>query len=393
MGAAVSAGSMVLPAALALMALAVVWTYAGYPALLLLLARRRPARRVEGTATPTVSIIVSAYNEEKHLGGKLQNLLALDYPRNRLEIIVVSDASTDRTNDIAKELGVAGVRVIVLPARHGKTACQNAGARAARGAVLVFTDVTTTFPIDAVRRLVAPFADPRVGCVGAELSYVSAGGTAVGHGGSLYWRYERWLKGLESRVNSLIGVSGALYAVRAAVYAPIAPDLISDFTIALDVFARGYVTVYAAGVGAAERTHEDGRREFEMRLRVIVRTIHALVRNAGLLNPVRYGFFAGQLWSHKVLRYLVPELLLGILAASAALAVTSPSPLFQGLVAAQVLGYAVVPLLYLACRRLGVRARALAAPFYFLHANAAALWAQVCYLRGQRYITWTTVRE
>jgi cellulose synthase/poly-beta-1,6-N-acetylglucosamine synthase-like glycosyltransferase len=373
---------------------AVFWTYAGYPLLLLVLARRRRPEGPPGALERSVSVIIAAHNEEASIAEKLESTLRLDHPGPPIEIIVASDCSTDRTHEIVRGFQDRGVKLIVMPERRGKTAAQNAAARQARGEILVFTDATTRLPADAVRNLVQGFADPRVGCVGAALDYVSEGGTAVGKGGSLYWRYERAVKNLESRANSLIGVSGCLYAVAASVYAPIEPDLISDFTIALRTYEKGYITTYAAGTVSQEKTHESARREFEMRTRIIIRTIHALVRNARMLDPFRHGLFALQLWSHKVLRYLVPEFLLAVLCLSAVLAVR-PGPrtlLYQVLLGLQLFAYLAVPALYWAPVRAGIRIRGLQAPLYFTQANAAAFWALVSYLRGERKVTWTTVR-
>jgi len=370
------------------------WTYLGYPLLLAALARVRPRRLRGGHIEPAVSVIVSAYNEEKDIARKLQDTLALEYPRDLLEVIVASDGSSDRTNEIVKGFEGCGVRLIALPARGGKTAAQNAAARMARSEFLVFTDATTRFTASALRRLLQPFADPRVGCVGAELEYISRKGSLVGKGCGLYWRYEKRLKALESDVNSLIGVSGCLYAIRTRLYTPIEPDLTSDFTIALDTFAKGYLTVHAKGAVAMEDTNEDPRREFDMRTRVIIQTIHALARRASLLNPIRYGLFSFQLWSHKVLRYLVPELLIGALVASLVLAAHAGprTELYQSLVACQVGFYLGAPAAWWACRRVGFRARPLSVPIYFAHVNAAAFWALVSYLRGERRVTWTTAR-
>ncbi len=372
----------------------VVYCYAGYPCLLALIAtlRRRPPACAP--IEPDVSVIIAAYNEEKDIARKLDGVLALEYPAERLEVIVASDCSTDRTHAIVRGYAERGVRLVILPERRGKTAAQNLAASRARGEILVLTDATTDLAPDAIRKLLQPFAHRGVGCTGAELEYVSEAGTAVGRGGGLYWRYEKLIKRLESRANSLIGVSGCLYAVRRSVYAPIAADLISDFVVALDTFARGYVTVYVPGAIAREKTHEDAGHEFAMRTRVVVRSIHALVRRVGLLNPFRAGLFAIQLWSHKVLRYLVPELLLAIVALSVSLALR-PGPraaLYQTLVGLQLLTYAVVPGLYAVCRRLGIRTGKLSAPFYFVHTNVAALWGLISYLRGGRQVTWTTVR-
>jgi hypothetical protein len=233
-----------------------------------------------------------------------------------------------------------------------------------------------------------------VGCAGAQLEYQSKGGTAVGKGGGLYWRYEKLVKELESRANSLIGVSGCLYAVRRALYRPIDADLISDFVIAFDVYSSGHVTTYVPDAVARELTHEDAEKEFAMRRRVVVRSINALVRRAQVLNPFRSGLFAVQLWSHKVLRYLVPHLLIGVFLASAWLA-TGDGPragFYALLVALQVAVYGIVPTIYVLCRRMQIRTGLLSAPFYFVHANAAAFSGFLSYLAGGRAVTWRTVR-
>ncbi|HVZ88825.1 MAG TPA: glycosyltransferase [Polyangia bacterium] len=370
------------------------WTYAGYPLLLLALARLRgPRALTTAPIEPPVTVIISAYNEEKAIARKLEMTLALDYPRDKLEIIVASDASEDGTHDIVRGFEARGVRLAVLPRRGGKTAAQNLAAAQATGEILIFTDATTAFEPGIARGLVAPFADPRVGCVGAELEYRSEGGSAVGRGGGLYWRYERRVKELESQVSTLIGVSGALYAVRAAAYRPIEADLISDFVVAGDVFQRGYLTVYGGGAISSEKTNEETGREFEMRVRVIVRTIHALVRRARLLNPFRTGFFAFQLWSHKVLRYLVPEFLIGIFILGMPLALLDGplAPFYGWLMYAQLGFYTAAGLGWLR-QRLKVRLPLVHVPFYFVVVNLAALQAQVLYLRGERKVTWTTVR-
>ena len=244
-----------------------------------------------------------------------------------------------------------------------------------------------------MRQLCACFADPRVGCAGAELEYVSEGGSAVGKGGGLYWRYEKRVKELEAEVSTLIGVSGCLYAVRASAYRPIEPDLISDFVIAGDVFQRGFITVYGGGAVSSETTHEETGKEFEMRVRVIIRTINALVRRARMLNPFRYGFFSFQLFSHKVLRYLVPELLLVIFASGLWLALRggAAAPVYRALTVAQLALYFTAAVGWVR-QKLGLRLPLVHIPFYFLVVNLAALWALVLYLRGERKVTWTTVR-
>lgn len=368
----------------------VVWTYAGYPLLLVILARFTRRILVREPIEPSVTLIIAAHNEEKHIRKKLESVLQTDYPPPKLQIIVASDCSTDGTHEIVREFASQGVELVILPERRGKTAAQNAAARTARGEVIVFTDATTQFHNQTIRRLVETFADPRVGCVGAELEYVTPEGTPVGKGGSAYWRYERKLKELESQVNSLIGVSGCLYGVRASAYSPIDPDLISDFVVASDVFAKGYVTAYGRGAVAEEETHEEPGQEFDMRVRVAIRSIHALVRRVEILNPFRYGFYSVQLFSHKVLRYLVPELLLGILALNVGLVIgesRAPS-LYRWMLGGQLAVY-LAALLGWVCVRFRIRPPLLNIPFYFVHANAAAFWALIRYLGGERKVTWS----
>jgi len=372
----------------------VAWVYAGYPLLLALVSRIRRLRIDRAPISPSVSVIIAAYNEQKDIAQKLERTLSLEYPPEKLEVIVASDCSTDGTHGIVAGFADRGVQLQVLAERGGKTAAQNFAARHARGEILVFTDATTRLRPDALSKLMEGFADPRVGCVGAELDYVSEAGSVVGRGAGLYWRYEKKVKELESTANSLIGVSGCLYAVRSHLYSPIDPDLISDFVIAPDMFARGYVTAYAPGTIVEEITNEDTAREFEMRTRVIVQSIHVLVRRFRMLNPLRYGLFAVQLWSHKVLRYLVAELLGGALVLSLALALQGGprARLYQVLAAVQLGGYALTAALHWLLPRFAFRGGPLYAPVYFAQANAAAVWALVQYLRGERKITWTTAR-
>jgi cellulose synthase/poly-beta-1,6-N-acetylglucosamine synthase-like glycosyltransferase len=339
-------------------------------------------------------VIIAAFNEEKDIGRKLEEVLALDYPSQDRQIIVASDKSTDRTHEIVHQFVSRGVELVVLPTRAGKTAAQNLAVAQARGEILVFTDATTSLAPDALRKLVEPFGDSRVGCAGGRVEYQLPDDSAIGRGCGQYWRYESLMRLLESQVNSPIGVSGAIYAVRRGLYAPMDPGLISDFVIALDVFSRGHRCVYVPEAVAYERTHERADIEFTMRCRIVVRTIHALVQRAALLNPFRAGFFAVQLWSHKIFRYLVPELLVAVLVLCLTLSVQGGprAEFYQGLVAIQLVLYIGVPTAYVLCRCFNIATRALSAPFYFMLANAAALWGLVSYLRGVREVTWTTVR-
>lgn len=365
----------------------VAYTYAGYPVLIRAVAALRSRPVAKADITPPVTVIVAAYNEEASIAAKLETLLAQDYPREALEILVASDGSTDRTDAIVADHAGRGVRLLHVAGRRGKTAAQNEAVKAATGEIVVFTDATTEFAPDAVRRIVRPFADPKVGCAGGELTYVSRGGSRVGRGGTSYWGYERSLKRLESAAGSLIGVSGCFYAVRKAVYRDIPPHLISDFVIALNIHEAGLRTVYEEEARCWEETLEHAGREFAMRIRVALRTYGALWEKRRLLNPLRHGLFALQLLSHKVLRYAVSLFLVGILASSLVLA---REPFYALALALQAVFYAAAAAGHLLEGRGG--GGLLAKPHYFLLANLAALVALVKFLGGERMVTWQPIR-
>ena len=371
-------------------AAALAYAYVGYPLLLVIVGRwrRREVRREDWT--PSVSVIITAYNEERDLAAKLENTLALDYPREKLEVMVASDCSDDRTDEIARSFGPRGVLLHRQPERLGKTAAQNAAVERARGEILLFSDATTLYRPDVLRVIVRNFADPTVGCAAGRLIYVDPERSSVGRGARSYWDYEVFLKERESRVCSLIGVSGCLYAVRRAAYVPLYNEACSDFLIATKMVEQGLRTVYEPAAVCTEETNSRAHKEMRMRVRVITQTYTDLWRHRAMLNPLRSGFYAVQLFSHKVMRYLVPVFLCGMLAASAVLAARSPFYLFA--LAAQLAGYAAAAAGWL-LERGGRKAGPLAFPLYFTLANLAALFAFYQFLRGERYARWEPTRE
>jgi cellulose synthase/poly-beta-1,6-N-acetylglucosamine synthase-like glycosyltransferase len=378
------------------MATVVFWTccalllyvYLLYPVLVRALAARfgRPMRR--GTELPGVTMIVTAYNEEKCIRGKLDNIRALDYPPELLHTLVVSDASSDATEEIARHFDPVHVSVLRVEGRQGKTACQNAGATVARGDILVFTDATTQIDRGALKGLVETFADSDVGCVAARPVYLSSAQNATSQGCESYWNYELRVRAAESSLGCLIGVSGCLYAVRRSAYVPIDPALISDFVIAMKMREQGLRTLLAANAVCFEHTLDRGSRELAMRVRVAIRSLHALIHERRFLNPWRYGSLAWALWSHKVLRYASPVLWIAALAANIRLAGQ--------------MGYGVLLLVQCALILAGVLGFLLQAkrstpgilgqPYYFLLTNLASLIATLRYLKGDRMVTWKPLR-
>jgi len=371
------------------------YVYVLYPVAIELLAAWLGTRVKRGSALPTVTIIVTAYNEEECIRTKLTNLLALNYPPELFDILVVSDGSSDLTEEIAASYSPARVRVVRLEGRRGKTACQNAAASVASREILVFTDATTRLQSDALRHLVEGFADDTVGCVGGLLVYISEVDNATGREGETYWSYELRLRAAESALGSLIGVSGCLYAVRRSAYRPIDPALISDFVIAMKMREQGLRTVLAPHAVCFETTLQRAGQELSMRVRVAIRSLNALIRERRFLNLVKYKCFAWQLWSHKVLRYASPLLWLGAFAANLAL-VSAPLAVPEHrfyllllvlqslLLISGVVGF----MLQNRQRKLGLFGK----PYYFLLTNIASLLATLRYLQGERMVIWNPIR-
>jgi cellulose synthase/poly-beta-1,6-N-acetylglucosamine synthase-like glycosyltransferase len=282
------------------------------------------------------------------------------------------------------------VRLMRQPQRLGKTAAQNMAVAEALGEIILFSDATTLHQPDVLRVMVPNFADASVGCVAGRLIYVDPSASNVGQGAKSYWGYESFLKRHESRTCSLIGASGCLYAVRRAAYMPLYHEACSDFIIATKMVEQGLRAVYEPAAVCTEETNRQANKELRMRVRVITQTFTDLWRHRAMMNPLRSGFYAVELFSHKVMRYAVPFLLVTLFVASAALA---PRSFFYAAVfVAHVLCYAAALGGWL-LERAGVRVRLLTLPHYFVLANLAALIAGYKFLRGERYACWEPIRE
>jgi cellulose synthase/poly-beta-1,6-N-acetylglucosamine synthase-like glycosyltransferase len=359
------------------------YVYVGYPLLTWLLARLagRPVER--GTDTPQVTVLTAAFNEAQHIRETVANKLAQHYPEELLEVIVVSDGSTDGTDEIVRSLGPR-VKLIRQEPRAGKTAALNRAAAEARGEILVFSDANSIYAPDAIRRLVANFADPMVGYATGRMVYVNADRSLVGEGCSAYMKYENWLRAQESRLVAVIGVDGGIDAVRRPLFRHMRADQLPDFVLPMAVAEEGYRVVYEPEALLFERTLSDHRDEYRMRVRVSLRALWALWDMRHLLNPFRHGMLAFQLISHKLLRYLSFVPLLLALLTSIGLAGRGGN--FQAAVILQAL---VILLAVVGWTRRAARGPALISfPYYFLLVNIAAAHAVLRFLRGERQATW-----
>ena len=281
------------------------------------------------------------------------------------------------------------MQLLRVEGRKGKTNCQNEAAAVATGDILVFTDATTRLDAQALRALSRRFYSADVGCVAGRLLYVSSTENATGRGGEAYWDYEIKLRVAESAFGSLVGVSGCLYAVRRIAYRPINPSLISDFVISMKMRDQALRTVLAADAVCYEETLTRGAHELSMRVRVAIRSINALICERRFLNLRRYGAFAWQLWSHKLLRYASPFLWMIALGTNLALAMKHPLYVWLlvcqlAVILAGVMGF----VLQSRVAKLGMLSR----PYYFLLTNMASFIAALRYARGERMVTWKPVR-
>ena len=355
------------------------YSYGIYPLLLRLVPSRRSGRPVVGWS-PKVSLIIACRNEARRLRHKLDNALSLDYPD--LEILVCSDASDDDSDAIVVEYAPRSVRLVRSPERRGKEFAQGLAIAAATGEVLVFSDAGTDLPSESIRFIVEDLADPGIGAVSSEDVFISADGAVGGEGA--YVRYEMWLRRLESERAGLVGLSGSFFAVRRSILDGWDPGIPSDFACALRAVRAGTRAISDPRVVGIYRDIKDPGKEYSRKVRTAVRGMTAVSCLSEVLNPGRYGWFAFQIWGHKIMRWLVPWFMLLLLVSSAVLA---PAGGFY-LVAfvAQVAGYGLVFASHLlpALRRLlPVRLG-----YFFVQVNLALAEAGINFLRGRRIVTW-----
>ncbi len=299
-----------------------VYAYAGYPVLLAALPRRRGHvfDRIPRTDAelPLVSITVPVYNEEASIAETIERILAVEYPRSRLQLLVVSDGSTDRTDEIVRSYASQGVELLRLDERRGKNAAENTARRLLRGDVIVNTDASVRVHPAAIRHMVAALDDPGVGVASARDVSVGGATAASNAGETSYVGYEMWVRDLETRAGGIVGASGCLYAIRAQLHAFAVPEVLSrDFTAALVARREGYRAVSVRDALCIVPRGASLGREYERKVRTMTRGIATLIHNRDLLDPVRYGRFAWMLLSHKLCRWLLPWASLSMVAAFA----------------------------------------------------------------------------
>lgn len=368
------------------------YIYLGYPILVTLCAmlkgsKSKNSNNKESYSTPTVSLIIPARNEEKAIKDKIENSLAVDYPREKLEIIIVSDGSTDRTNNIVYDYIDKGVKLVDLPVHSGQSAAQNAGIKEATGEIIVFSDATGMFLPNAVRNIIQRFTSPEIGCVTGKVVTRSTSARS-GAGTDIYRTYELFIRSKESSLGNLAVATGAIHAIRRDLFSPLNILFAADFMLPLKAIRDGYKVVQESSAICIEDANPLSG-VFKRRRQIISKDFYGLMSMKEMLNPFKFPLVAWGLFSHKFLRWLGTIFLLMCIISSALLA---KSVFFLFLLILQVLFYACAATGWLLKEKYNTP-RILQVPCNFCISNLAALIGIIYYLLGKQTGKWDPVRS
>ncbi len=373
-----------------------VYTYVGYPLLLKALAamrstQRAPRYEADDRDWPAISITVPAYNEEHQIADTVESLLALEYPADRKQILIVSDASTDATDEIVRRYADRGITLLRQPERAGKTAAENLAAEHLTGDIVVNTDASIRIHPRSLERLIAPFRDPSVGLASGRDVSVGREGAEANQGEAGYVGYEMWVRDLETKVSGIVGASGCFYAIRRELHRiPLPPELSRDFAAALNTRERGFRAVSVADATCVVPRTASLRREFPRKVRTMARGMETLLHKRALLNPFRHGLFAWMLFSHKVCRWALPWAGLVAMVGMASLA---PQHSWAGILLAALVGGSALGAAVWAFAGDRNLPWFLSVPGFAFMGNVAAIRASILALRGDRNPIWEPTRR
>ena len=378
----------------------VLYPYAGYPVFLWFLSRwgRRKSSARERTGLPPkengelplVTMLISVYNEENVIDEKIRNTLNIVYPESLLEIVVISDGSTDQTEAIVSRYGDRGIRLMRYEGRIGKTACLNRTIPHAKGEILLFSDADSMYHKEAIRNIAETFSDPEIGCVTGYTRYRRDGKGEGTRSIGLYALMELMAKRLESSLGSCVGADGAIFAIRKDLYTPLEDDDINDLVIPLSVVRQRFRCVLDEKAWCTERGAGDIREEYHRQTRITNRALRAIFRNADLFNPFRAGIYAWFLVSHKLMKYLVPFFLIGFFSSNIFLA---RSGIFYATVLIVQSAFIAAAIVSGRNRNTVFSIRAFSIGIDFLLINAAVLQGWWRYFRNERFTTWSPTRR
>jgi cellulose synthase/poly-beta-1,6-N-acetylglucosamine synthase-like glycosyltransferase len=370
------------------------YVYFGYPIVLMLLSICRHKTGLCGidqvTKTlPGITLLISAYNEEGVIEEKIHNSLDLEYPKDLLEIIVVSDGSTDLTNNIVSRYLDSGIKLRHYPERSGKTACLNQEVPLAAGKIIVFSDANSKYTPTAIASLVSHFADKEIGFVTGTTVYSSGKNKSGAHSIGLYAKLESFTKRLESKIGCCVGADGAIFAIRQHLYRPLKDSDINDLVIPFEIVKQGFKGVLETKAFCVEEIAENPGKEFDRQVRITARTIRAIANNLELLNPVKYGLFSFELFSHKCSKLLVPFALLLLFFVN--VMIVSLGPIYLLSLIVQTIFY-MLSLVGHIWKKRGNPPGIVSIPEMFVLVNLAILLGWLKTLKGESYTVWTTIR-
>lgn len=367
-----------------ILVLIVIYVYLFYPLILLAISQFGKKNQLEQKlpAMPRVTLFIPVYNEEDIISQKIKNSLSLNYPQDLLEIVVVSDASTDNTTDILNPYIAKGIKIFVNERNEGKNVLINKYVQKTMGDIIVFTDANSMFSADSINNIVRWFSNPRIGCVGGRLVY-QKGKSSTAKGEGFYFKYENLIRKLEGRKGHMVGANGAIYAIRRELFIPVPSHVPNDFFHPLSVLKRDYFSVFDENAVAFEKPTESGKEEFDRRVRIVSRSIGALIE----VNR-QFGVFKGRGWfniiSHKILRWFIFPILLLIFILNLFLL---ESPVYFVLFILQTTFY-LMGIGGFLLDKAGLKFKLFFIPYYFLLINLAAITGIYRYFMGERVITW-----
>jgi len=371
---------------------AIAFTYVGFP--FLILARGKWCRRPWSTSdhTPTVSVVIIAYNEAEAIERKIESVLSSDYPAELREIVVASDGSNDGTDKIVARFADRGVHLMSLP-RKGKASAMNAAVAQASNDILIFSDANSIFATDSIRELVLPFNDETIGGVAGDQRYSKTVGNepVSGAGEKSYWAMDRMLKQAESLSGNVISATGALYAIRRSLFCTVPEGVTDDFVTSTRVIEQGRRLVFAPDAVAFEPVASQGSLEYSRKVRVMTRGFRSVLTMRSLLNPFKHGFYSLQLFCHKVLRRLMFIPLALVLVSN--LFLLQSSWIYQVALVAQLSVYLLALLGLLQSYLPFKGSKAFSIPFFFCMVNVAALVATYNLFFGRKIVVWETNRD
>ena len=364
----------------------VIYSYFIYPLILLVLPKKNSSliqnNEIKTEDLPYITLIITAYNEEKNIKDKITNTLNISYPEDKREILIASDGSTDKTNQYVTEFASQGVKLVKVAERKGKENAQLSAIKRAKGEIIVFSDVATRIDPNALQKIAADFTNNRVGAVSSEDRFISDNGEIAGEGA--YVKYEMWLRNLECSVNSLVGLSGSFFAARKKICEDWSINVPSDFNTALNCIKKGYIAISDPKLLGYYPNIKDESKEYSRKLRTVIRGISALFSTPEVLNPLKFGIFSFQVFSHKIMRWLVPWFMLSLLLTSLIL---WKDNIFYSLILIAQLGFYLIGLCGFIIKPLRSN-KFIKLPFFFLQVNFALFHAGILYLAGKRITKW-----